>query len=125
MPPFCLTPLSAALVWQRLPCLCAWVTAASNLWSEQITTQALQAAAAAISTGKLYLCDAGTIAIYTPGIPRDKASLVRHLPHRVLPSGCIDPEALRSVAYAEVFNGEIVRYLSPGGTRKTGTLLAR
>jgi hypothetical protein len=78
---------------------------------KEITKAARQDAATAISTGQLYVCDAGTIAIYSPGIPPDKAPLVHDLPHRTLWSGCTAPGALDSVAHAEVFNREILRFL--------------
>jgi hypothetical protein len=78
---------------------------------KEITKAARQDAAAAISSGQLYVCDAGTIALYSPGIPPDKTPLVRNLRHRTLPSGCTAPGALNSVAYAEIFNREIVRFL--------------
>jgi hypothetical protein len=78
---------------------------------KEITKAAHQDAATAISRGQIYVCDAGTIAIYSPGIPPDKAPLVHDLPHRTLSSGCTAPGALENVTYAEVFNREIVRFL--------------
>lgn len=67
------------------------------LLNEQIAKEAVEDAAMAIRTGKLYVCDAGTIATYTPGISTAQAAFVRNLPHRQLPSGCTEPKALRSV----------------------------
>ena len=84
-------------------------------FSEQVAKEALEDAATAIRTGNLYVCDAGTIAIYTPGISTTQGLLVQNLPHRLLPSGCTHPKALRSVAYAKVFNREIVRFLMDQG----------
>ena len=79
---------------------------------EAVRTQALHDAWAAIASGRFYICETGTIAIYAPGVPERSLDLVRGLPRRTLPSGCTEPRVFRSIAYAEVFNAEMVRYLS-------------
>ncbi len=63
------------------------------------------------------VCEAGTIATYCPGIAPADAALVRDLPHRLLPSGCTNPQAPRSVIYARAFNEEIVRWIKQGKQR--------
>ena len=85
----------------------------SSSYSEsEVRTEALRDAATTIAAGKLYVCETGTIGIYLPGVPASKAKLVKDLPRHGLPSGCTNPLALRSITYAEIFNCEIVRYLS-------------
>ena len=77
----------------------------------EVHQQAVRDAQAAIVSGELRICEAGTFAIYAPGISGSDLQTVRDVPRRVLPSGCTNPEAGRSIAYAEVFNREILRYL--------------
>lgn len=68
-------------------------------------------AADAIALGQLYVCETGTLGVYTPGVSESEGELVRGLPRRLLPSGCADPRVLGSLVYAETFNREIVRFL--------------
>jgi hypothetical protein len=77
----------------------------------EVQWQALRDAQTVAATGQLYICEAGTIAIYTPGITTNDIPVVRDLPRRLLPSGCTNPEAARSIAYAEAFNREILAQL--------------
>jgi hypothetical protein len=84
----------------------------SDFSADAVRAEALRDASAAISNGELHICETGTIGIYAPGVPKRKLELVRGLPRRTLPSGCTEPRVFRSIAYAEVFNGEIVKYLS-------------
>lgn len=79
---------------------------------EEVASEARQDASKAILGGQLYICDAGTIAIYSPGITPENRELVSDLPHCLLPAGCTDPRAFRSIYYAQIFNSEIVRYLA-------------
>ena len=79
---------------------------------DEVRAKALRDAEAAISSGHLYICEAGTIGIYAPGVGVQDRALVQDLPRRMLLSGCTDPRALRSTAYAEVFNSEIIKYMS-------------
>src|SRR5256885_1923112 len=74
----------------------------------EVRAEALRDAAAAIAAGKPYVCEAGTIAICLPGISDKNQKFVRNLPHRLLPSGCTEPTAFRSIAYAGVFNLQIL-----------------
>ena len=77
-----------------------------------VKEDALRDASAAIATGQLYVCEAGTFDIHaTPAIKQIDLQLVQGLPRKCLPGGCRNPEAERSVAYAEIFNREIIRYL--------------
>ncbi|MCE9591412.1 MAG: peroxiredoxin [Planctomycetes bacterium] len=79
---------------------------------DEVHAEALHDASAAIASGELYICETGTIALYAPGIPRNRLDLVKDLPRRPLPSGCTDPRVFRSIAYAEVFNQEVVRFVA-------------
>src|SRR5262245_50092216 len=79
---------------------------------EEVRAEALRDASAAIARGQLYVCEAGTIRLYVPGVPEHELALVRELPRVALPSGCTEPQAFRSIAYAEAFNAEILRHLS-------------
>jgi hypothetical protein len=87
-------------------------TTTHSLSSEQVTAEAMKEAGTAISSGNLYLCETGTIGIYTPGVPETTKELVRDLPRHRLPSGCLEPHVWRSIAYAQVFNGEIIQFLA-------------
>jgi hypothetical protein len=78
----------------------------------EVQREAIRDAQAAIASGELYICEAGTFAIYTPGVSGSGLQIVRDVPRRLLPSGCINPEAGRSIAYAEVFNREVLRHLT-------------
>jgi hypothetical protein len=87
---------------------------ASHHFSKREARQeALRDASAAISTGHLYICEAGTFDTReTPAIAASDLCLVGGLPRKSLPGGCTNPETGRSIAYAEVFNREIVKHLS-------------
>lgn len=78
----------------------------------RVRQEAREDARATIARGELVLCEAGTYAIYTPGISAVDLDVVRELPRRRLPSGCVNPKAERSIAYAEAFNDEILRSIS-------------
>jgi hypothetical protein len=85
----------------------------SQLSKREVRREALRDASAAISTGHLYICEAGTFDTHqTPAITEGQSHLVDGLPRKRLPGGCTNPEAGRSIAYAEVFNREIVNHLS-------------
>lgn len=78
----------------------------------EVRREALQEAAAAISNGQLYIYEAGTFDTHeTPGVATEDSHLIGDLPRKSLPSGCTNPQAGRSVAYAETFNREIVQHL--------------
>src|SRR5687767_14931967 len=64
----------------------------------EIRIEALQDAAHAIASGKLYVCAAGTFAIYLPGVEEADYHRIKALPKRILPSGCTEPRAGRSIA---------------------------
>ena len=83
----------------------------TDLWAEEARAEARRDVAHAIRTRELYVCDTGTIVLYSPGIPPDKREVLRGLPHRVLASGCTDPTVHRNIVYAEAFNRHILRYL--------------
>jgi hypothetical protein len=87
---------------------------------DPLILQARRDAADAIRIGHLYVCDAGTIGLYSPGVAPSQQFLIRGLPRRLLPSGCTNPEAHRSIAYSEAFNREILRYLESSSGRKCG-----
>ena len=75
--------------------------------------EALRDAAAALSDGQLYICEAGTFDTHaTPGIAPDKLHLVQGLLRKRLSGGCTNPKAPRSIAYAETFNQAIVGHIS-------------
>ena len=78
---------------------------------EEIRSGAGRDAAKVIESGKLYVCETGTIAIYLPGIPEAHLNRVRTLPRRTLRNGCLAPGVARAIAYAAVFNAEILRHL--------------
>ena len=63
-----------------------------------------------VRTGHAQLLDAGTEALYTPGVDAGDPLLDR-LPHRELPNGCTNPAAMFWVRYAEAYNGAVVREL--------------
>jgi len=63
-----------------------------------------------VRAGRAHLLDAGTVALYTPGVDWQDP-LVAALPHRELPNGCTNPSAMAYVRYAEAYNAATVREL--------------
>jgi hypothetical protein len=84
---------------------------ASTFSIDEVGKEALKDASKAIAEDHVYVCDAGTIAIYTPGISEKDKKIIANLPHRTLPSGCTEPLAFHSITYAKIFNQEILRHL--------------
>ena len=82
-----------------------------DLWADEARAEARRDLAQAIRTQELYICDTGTIVLYSPGVPPDKKGVLRGIPHRVLASGCTDPAVHRNIVYAEAFNRQLLNYL--------------
>jgi hypothetical protein len=80
-----------------------------------VREEARREAAKVIASGKLYVCEAGGYAVYAVRVSQADFPLIENLPRYLLPSGCAEPRVQESMAYAEVFNGEIVRHLRRQG----------
>ena len=78
---------------------------------EDAETAARREAALTIARKQLYVCVSGGFLAATWGIQESEKKLVEGLPHRVLASGCCDPNVRRGNAFTKVFNQEIVKHL--------------
>ena len=79
---------------------------------EDIRRHAVQMAREHVRAGTPYVAWCGIVASYRPNIPAEMQHLVAGLPPLDLPSGCLDPLALKGAWFALAYNGELMRRLA-------------
>jgi hypothetical protein len=79
---------------------------------KEVQSRAVALAVEHVRNGTPYVAWCGTVGLYRPGISAEQKALVAHLPALNLPSGCLDPLAIKGAWFALAYNAELVRHLT-------------
>lgn len=78
---------------------------------EEVRERAVAMAREHVQAKTPHVAWCGMVALYRPSIPAEMADMVKGMPILELPSGCVDPLAMKGALFGLAYNSELVRHL--------------